>query len=190
MADVVYQADITYQEEPRLGFRRPSMDWSAIWAGLFSFVAIWSVFGVLGLAIFGNALTTANVGRAVNVGMGIWAVILTFISMYIAGLETGKLAGLDGRVQALTHGMVMFGLSMSALIVLTMSGRMVFTEFFTANGLSIGAASFLGFFGYSTWFAFLAVLLGWLGAMAGAVSGIRPKMAIPENKVRDIRPAA
>lgn len=29
--------------------------WGAIWAGMFSFIAIWSVFGILGEAIFASS---------------------------------------------------------------------------------------------------------------------------------------
>ncbi len=177
-------ADITYQPEIR-SFRRSSLDWSAIWAGLFTFVAIWSVFGFLGFAIFNGASAAAGM----SVGMGIWAVVLTFIAMYIAGRETGNLAALDGRAEALTHGMVMFGLSLSAIMVLTLSGRLVFTGLFPANGLYGRAANLPNLIGYSGWFAFAALFLGWIAAMAGATTSVGPKPVQPSN-VRDLRPAA
>lgn len=180
-------ADITYQPETR-SFRRSSLDWSAIWAGLFTFIAIWSVFGFLGFAIFSSA-TTSAAEPSMSVGMGIWAVILTLIAMYVAGRETGKLAGLDGRSEALVHGLVMFGLSLSAVMVLTMSGRLVFTGLLPGAGFSARSANLPSFVGYSGWFAFVALFLGWLAAMAGSVSGVKPKVVHPSN-VKDMRPAA
>ena len=182
-------AEITYQPETRFSVQRSSIDWGAIWAGLFTFVAIWSVFGCLGYAIFASATTPGQAAHGASFGMGIWAVVLTLIAMYVAGLETGKLAELDGRTEAIVHGIVMFGLSLVAITVLTMSGRLVIGGLLPGAGQSIFGANLPSFFGYSGWFAFFALFLGWLGAMAGAASGVKPRMALPSN-VRDMRPAA
>jgi MFS family permease len=176
-------AEVTYQPEVRSSFRRGSMDWSAIWAGLFTFVAIWSVFGLLGSAIFGSASTPPTHGD--SVGMGIWAVILTLIAMYIGGWVTGKLAGLDGRAEAVVHGMVMFGLSVTAILVLRMSGRLFLTGLLP-GGNTLGLP---GVYGASEWFGFFALFLGWLAALGGAASGVKARPVLP-SKVQDIRPAA
>ncbi|MGA7293275.1 MAG: hypothetical protein WBW53_22560 [Terriglobales bacterium] len=178
-------ADITYQPETRTSFQGSNLDWSAIWAGLFTFISIWSVFGLLGYAIFASA--AAQPMRGASIGVGIWAVILMIVAMYIAGRATGRLAGLDGRSDALIHGLVMFGLSVSAVLVLTMSGRLLFISLLSANRF-VGA-NLPGILGHSGWFAFFALFLGWLAAMGGAVSGVKPKAALPSN-VRDMRPAA
>jgi hypothetical protein len=50
-------ADLTVNGEARC-----SGDWGAIWAGSFTFVGIWSVFGSLGLII----VPAANAGAARN----------------------------------------------------------------------------------------------------------------------------
>ena len=49
-------ADITNNEELALRVRT---DWGAIWAGVFTFIAIWSVFGFLGMAVFASAAGAA-----------------------------------------------------------------------------------------------------------------------------------
>jgi hypothetical protein len=180
--------DILYQSEGRV---RSTTDWSAIWAGLFTFVAIWSVFGVLGFAIF---TSTANAGAASATGLAIWAIILTAVAMYIAGRETGRLAGLDGRYESLAHGMIMFGVSIAAAFVLTMSGRVVFFSGVTGTT----ASAVLSLFGGSGWGAFFALFLGWLAAMLGSSTGSVRRLvaAVPatgrETNVTEvrIRPAA
>lgn len=81
-------------------------DWGAIWAGVFTFIAIWSVFGLLGMAIFASAANpnAQNPVTGMSAGMGIWAVVLTFIAMYVGGLETGPEA-VFVEFHAFRHGL-------------------------------------------------------------------------------------
>ena len=85
-------AQLTYEQS---GARRaPRTDWGAIWAGVFTYVAIWSVFELLGIAIFASIGNPDAAGSAagMGLGMGIWTMVLTIIAMYVAGRETGRLA--------------------------------------------------------------------------------------------------
>lgn len=86
-------SNISYRDATMVG-TFPRVDWGAIWAGVFVFVGIWSVFGLLGMAIFASAANanTQNPVMGMSVGMGIWAVVLTIVAMYVAGRETGRLA--------------------------------------------------------------------------------------------------
>lgn len=86
-------SNISYRDATMVG-TFPRVDWGAIWAGDFVFVGIWSVFGLLGMAIFASAANanTQNPVMGMSVGMGIWAVVLTIVAMYVAGRETGRLA--------------------------------------------------------------------------------------------------
>lgn len=176
-------AEIVLQPESRPSLRG-SVDWSAIWAGLFTFIGIWSVFGFLGFAVFRNTANPVS-GPAMNVGMGIWTIILSAVAMYIAGHQTGRLAGLDGRYEKAMHGMTMFGLAVTAAIVLTISGSMLFTGL-PATSATIQHPYILSAFGGSEWTAFIALLLGWLSAMLGASSSVTPKYVAP-SQVRDVR---
>jgi len=180
-------AEIIYQEETRAGLR-PGINWSAIWAGLFTFIAIWSVFGFLGFAIFNTGTNAGAALAAPSVGLGIWAIVLTAVAMYIAGRETGRVAAVEGAYPNLAHGMVMFGLSVAAAIVLTVSGRTLFIGLPVAN-LAAPGPYVRSVFGGSEWMAFLALLLGWLGAMLGATTATARK-PISTREVKDIRPAA
>lgn len=105
-------ADLAYRNEfPAIAPRRT--DWGAIWAGVFVFIGIWSVFGLLGMAIFASA-ANANAAQPVTgmgVGEAIWGIILTAIAMYVAERETGHLARQESRQDGLIHGLIMFGLA-------------------------------------------------------------------------------
>ena len=85
---------------------RARTDWGAIWGGIFTFAAIWAVFESLALAIF----RTPAAATGMEAGKALWTIALTVIAMYIAGLETGRLAGIATRHDGLIHGLMMFGL--------------------------------------------------------------------------------
>lgn len=173
-----------------------TLNWGAIWAGVFSFAAIWSVFGVLGAAIFASS-ANPNAPRPIggmNIGMAIWAIILTIIAMYVAGRVTGSLASATTRNEGVKHGLVMFGLSVVAVIVLSAIGGAALSGGSGVNG-SVHSGYILGTFADLGWAGFLSLLLGWLAAMGGASSGTHSKelpartTTEPDN-VQRMRPAA
>jgi hypothetical protein len=184
-------ADLAYRTNT-VSVVRGRTDWGAIWAGVFTFVAIWSVFGALGVAIFASSANpnAATPVMGMNVGLGIWAIVLTIIAMYVAGRETGRLAGVDNRHDGLIHGMTMFGLSVVAAVILTMLGG---TSLSGGTGIAGTSHSpyILTVVADIGWIGFLALLLGWLAAMGGASSGVAHKQVQqPVNTPREIRPAA
>ncbi len=154
---------------------RVTMNWSAIWAGVFSFIAIWSVFGLLGMAIFASSANPSaqEPVTGLNVGMAIWGIVLTIIAMYVAGRITGGLASPTTRHVGVNHGMVMFGLSVAAtLVILALAGTAV-SGVAGMNGAAhgtylSGVSAGLG------WTGFISLFLGWLAAMGGAATGSRP----------------
>src|SRR6185312_14608482 len=190
-------ADIAYRNEA-FTYSATRVNWGAIWAGVFTFVAIWSVFGVLGMAIFAsnaNPNATAPV-TGQSAGMAVWAIILTIIAMYVAGLETGRLATVSTRHDGLIHGMIMFGLSVVAAIILTVLGGALLSGGTGIQTTSAHSGYVLGIFADLGWSGFVALLLGWLAAMGGGSQGagrrINPNVSSNprDTNVRDIRPAA
>jgi hypothetical protein len=175
--EVLIMADLNLRAEAR-----SNTDWSAIWAGVFTFIGIWSVFELLGLAIF--PATNAN-GKT---GLGIWSIILTGIAMLVAGRQARVLARLGDAFDGARHGMIMFGLALTAAIVLAMSGSALFAVF-PALATSAHGSYLLSAFTSSGWVPFAALFLGWLGAMIGASSGTHPKSE-ERSTVREMRPAA
>jgi hypothetical protein len=181
-------ADLAYRNEAYIALNRT--DWGAIWAGTFTFMAVWLVFGALGLAIFASNVSP-NAAAPVagqSYGLGAWAIILTMIAMYVAGRETGRLAAVQTRHDGLIHGMIMFGLSAVSAIVLISIGGSALSGGKGVNG-SVANPYILGVIAELGWMGFIALFLGWLAAMSGASSGVGHK-AQPATNIRDIRPAA
>ncbi|MGA8507234.1 MAG: hypothetical protein WB762_16645 [Candidatus Sulfotelmatobacter sp.] len=178
-------AELTYRNENSAS----RTDWSAIWAGVFTFVAIWSVFGLLGLAIFaslGNP-DVANRLMGMSLGMDIWAIVLTIIAMYVAGRETGRLAAVGNRHDGLIQGMIMFGLSVMAVVLLAVVGA---SNISGGTGFIDGTHRYLS--GLSVdlgWTGFLSMFLGWLAAMGGALTAAQRRTR-PERVAQPIKPAA
>jgi hypothetical protein len=181
-------ADLTYS---RVATEvKPRADWGAIWAGVFTFISIWSVFGLLGEAIFASAANpnAPNPVSGMSVGEGIWGVVLTIIAMYVAGRETGRLAAVTNRHDGLVHGMIMFGLSVAAaLVIITIGGLAL------SGGTGIAGTAhnpyILQVFADLGWIGFVALLLGWLAAMGGASTGAQHRVQA-ERPVEEIRRAA
>lgn len=157
--------DMAYRNEG-VAFRAGGVSWGAIWAGVFTFVAIWSVFGLLGMAIFAstaNPSATAPV-TGQSAGIAVWSIILTIIAMYVAGRETGRLAAVTNRHDGLIHGMIMFGLSVVATIILTVLAGAALSGGSGVQG-SAHNGYVLGIFADLGWAGFVALFLGWLAAM-------------------------
>ena len=180
-------ATLAYENQT-VALARPRANWSAIWAGVFVFAGIWFVFGVLGYAIFASSASpeVARMSTGASIGMSIWAIVLTIIAMYVAGRETGRLAVVSNQHDGLVHGMIMFGLSVVAAIVLlgvaeTGMNLAVPTPVHTSVLASANAG--LG------WAEFLALFFGWLAAMGGAAADARRRVE-PDKDVQPIRPAA
>ncbi len=162
--------------------------WGAIWAGVFTFAAVWTVFEALGMAIFWSANTPAAAGAGTSVGLQVWTVVLTIIAMYVAGLETGRLASVANRHEGLIHGMVMFGLSVVSAVIVSS----------VANGFFAGPAATRAAYGFgrygvslvgTQWATFVGLFLGWLAAMGGASTGSARGTAEVKQPIQ-MRPAA
>lgn len=183
-------ADMSYPSVT--GIARSRTDWGAIWAGTFVFLAIWSVFGALGLAIFASAANPSAAApvSGMSTGMGIWVIVLTIIAMYVAGRETGRVAGVSNRHDGLIHGLIMFGLSVAGVIVLTSIAGSALSGGTGVNG-STHSSYIIGSVATMGWWGFVALFLGWLAAMGGASSGVAHKpLAVAPASPQQIRPAA
>ncbi|MGH9574040.1 MAG: hypothetical protein ACRD40_10995 [Candidatus Acidiferrales bacterium] len=159
-------ADMNNQVETVSVLGRPN--WGAIWAGVFTFIAIWSVFGALGLGIFASSASpnaTAPVS-GMSVGMAIWSIILTIIAMFVAGRITGGFANTTNAREGMTHGMIMFGLAVTSALLIVVIGGNAFGNTDVAGG--VHNAYVLNMFSYLGWSLFVALFLGWLAALGGA----------------------
>jgi hypothetical protein len=136
---------------------------------MFTFVAIWSVFGTLGMGIFASAANPSSSEpiAGMSLGMAIWAIVWTIIAMFVAGRVTGQWAGITNSRDGMVHGMVMFGLSISAaLLLLVIGGANAFGNA-PVEGSS-HSSYVLTIFSNLGWASFVSLFLGWLAAMGGA----------------------
>ena len=97
-------------------------------------------------------------------------------------------AAVMNRHDGLIHGMIMFGLSVVAALVIVFLGRASSIGISTMSGAT-RVTYLLDFFGASGWVTFVALLLGWLAAMGRAATGAERRIQ-PERAVQPIRPAA
>ncbi|HEY1678753.1 MAG TPA: hypothetical protein VGG04_13650 [Candidatus Sulfotelmatobacter sp.] len=178
-------AALVFENQPS-AVVRSRVDWGAIWAGVFTFVGIWSVFGLLGAAIFTSAANPAAAHPITGMGLGIsiWAIVLTVVAMYVAGRETGRAAAIVNRHDGAIHGMAMFGLCLlAALMVIILGGNSIAsnTTDSVRNPYFMNVISGLG------WAGFFSIFLGWLAAIGGASSGVRqaPKSERPVQPIRN-----
>lgn len=185
-------AAATYGNE-NLAVVRRGMNWGAVWGGVFTFMAIWSVFGALGVAIFASS-ANANAAHPVTgmgVGESIWVIVLTAIAMYVGGLVTGRVAAVTSRHEGVAHGQAMFGLSVAGVILLVTLATAGLT---TAGTTAASAHSpyILGAIADVGWAGFVALLVGWLGAMIGGSQGQQQRSgtAGTERPVQQIRNVA
>lgn len=187
MADLAYRNDSAPYTPRRT-------EWGAIWAGTFTFVAVWSVFGMLGEAIFASSANpnAAAPVSGMSVGLGVWSTILTIIAMYVAGRVTGHFASVADRAGRVMHGMTMFGLSVIAVVLMIILGGAAVTGGAGVAG-SAHSPYMLTVFSDIGWIGFVSLFLGWLAAMGGAAQGgvtAVATRAVQEREVRGMRPAA
>lgn len=181
MADMGFRTPNIASPAPAILAAHPETPWGSIWAGVFTVAAIWSVFGLLGAAIF----DVSAHGSVSPWGMGIWSIVLTMIAMYVGGRVTSRLANLQERGDRITCGMAMFGLStVSAAILVILAGAASGSSSAMVSGPYL--ASVITTVG---WFGFIALFLGWLCAIAGATTAGRTFVRETAT-VHDIRNAA
>lgn len=99
---------------------------------------------------------------------------------------------MTNRHDGLMHGMIMFGLAVVSVLILTSLFGAALSGGSGVQGTSPRAIGTYAGFG---WAGFIALLLGWLAAMAGGSQGMAKRKEPPtrdlrDRDVRDIRPAA
>ena len=96
---------------PRLYADESKTAWGAIFGGTFVYIAVMSTFGLmLSSAIFSSSGWT-------SLGFTIWNAIVAIISLYIAGRATSHLARVTDRSIGMWHGLITFGMSFIATVL-------------------------------------------------------------------------
>jgi hypothetical protein len=136
--------------------------WGAIFGGTFVYLAIMMTFGVtLASAIFSSSGWTST-------GFAIWLAVVGIISLYFAGRATGHLARVTDRNIGMWHGLVTFGMSVFATILvvgITVLTAAPYARAAAAN--TMRPAGMLGTLSSGGWALFLSLLFGFIGAAIG-----------------------
>ena len=185
-------ASITTALPRDVGLRRSEISWSAIFAGCFMFLAIEVTFGLLGLAIFATAANpnAAHPVGGMSTGIGIWTIVLSIIALYFAGKTAGRLSGTVDRTIGMYHGLVTFGMSIFATVLIA-SLAMGSTSA-GANASQLGSATIASAVSTGGWWLFFAFLLAFIASAAGGSHGAQvDKRSVqePTSIDRNIRAA-
>ncbi|HEU5452635.1 MAG TPA: hypothetical protein VFU76_11650 [Terriglobales bacterium] len=140
--------------------RQRGASWSAIFAGAFVFIAVMATFEALGIAIFGGSAP-----GALATGLTVWTTVLGIISLTLAGRAAGRLSYSVEKSHATYIGLVTFGLSVFATILVV---ALVATAVGANNpGTQVAGwpANIFAAGGYGT---FVSLVLGMIGCVLGA----------------------
>jgi hypothetical protein len=87
------------------------LSWPAVFGGLFAATGVWLLLHALGLALGLSRmdLDATNLSRAASIGTSVWAIVTSFIAMFVGGLVTARSAGYLGRGNGAIHGIVLWG---------------------------------------------------------------------------------
>jgi hypothetical protein len=157
--------------------RVPAISWGSIFAGTFVFLAIEVTFGLLGMAIFATAANprTAHPVGGMSVGIGIWTVVLSIVALYFAGKCASRLSGAIDRNSGLYHGLVTFGMSIFA-VILVAALTLGSTVPGNASLSQVGNSGLESMIATSGWWIFIACLLGMIAAITGGTHGASPEV--------------
>jgi hypothetical protein len=114
-------------------FKRVS--WAAIFAGTFVALALsvllWLLGTAIGLAAFDPRTPP---GQAAVWGLGIWGILVTMISLFCGGIVAAWLAAFPKWMDAMLHGLVVWGLTTTAAVLFGAFGATVFAGGMAAMG--------------------------------------------------------
>ncbi|WP_141733222.1 hypothetical protein [Oligoflexus tunisiensis] len=112
---------------------RSRISWGAVFAGFFIALVSVVLLTSLGSAIGFTAAQSDGVGlNQITTGAAIYGVIITLISLFVGGWATSQCVARETRLEAAFSGMVLWGVTFLALILLAL------------NGISLGLGSVMG----------------------------------------------
>lgn len=136
--------------------------WGAIFGGTFVYIAVMSTFGLmLSSAIFSSSGWT-------SLGFTIWNAIVAIISLYIAGRATSHLARVTDRNIGMWHGLITFGMSFIATILVlgvALASAAPFSR--AAAGNTNVAGNLISLASGGGWALWCGMFLGFIAAAIG-----------------------
>lgn len=161
-----------FTEYPAAPVQR-SFSWTGIFAGTFLFLAIEATFGILGVAIFGSAISpfgTNSGGFSMGIGGSIWMIVLTIIALYFAGKLSARLAGASTRNLGMYAGLVTYGMCVFTSVLITAMALSSTVTGSTGIGFT-GPARIAEMLTAGGYWLFVALVLGMISASSGGIHG-------------------
>jgi hypothetical protein len=180
-----------YTEYPSTLITR-KLSWSGVFSGSFLFLAIEATFGVLGVAIFTQAInphSASPIGPGISIGSGVWMIVLTMIALYFAGKLASTQSATTTRESGMYAGLVTFGMCVFASFLITSLalgntfGRQI-------TGVAPSGFTVADFIIIGGYWLFAAMVLGMIAAASGGIHGSRvDRLERPERTIETKRVA-
>lgn len=105
--------------------RPPLLSWGAIFGGLVTLIAVSWLLYLLGTAL-GISVADATDGEAIGLGLTtasvIWILLSSLIAFFIGAMATARLSGKVDDTVGMLHGMTLWGLATTLMVVLSYFG--------------------------------------------------------------------
>jgi len=101
---------------------RTRISWGAIFAGLFTALAVAVLLSVLGTALGLTWSEHTSRSDYVSSGAAIWAAITGLVALFCGGLVTSMFTAGENKAEAVLYGVVLWGLMFATVAAITFAG--------------------------------------------------------------------
>ncbi|MFW2853169.1 hypothetical protein ACM61V_14790 [Sphingomonas sp. TX0543] len=149
MATIV-ETGVVPAEELYVGKAPTRLSWGAVFGGVIIAIAIQLVLGILGTGIgltMVDPVDGTTPGAAgFGIGAGLYWLVTTIIALGAGGYAAARVAGVNGRFDALVHGLVVWGVTLILTLYLLTSavGGIIGGAFRTVGAVAGAAGSGVG----------------------------------------------
>jgi MFS family permease len=176
-----------FSRETIVDRRQPTLRWTAVLAGSAVAIASWLLLQLFGSGIALSVLDTRDWDRvrAVGIGSSAWSVVALAFSLFVGGLLAGRIDGHHEKRVAGLHGLLVWAVTAIVGVVSVTSSIAMMTPPFGSHAYAghseemrtavIDAANTTGF---SMLIASLALVLGAVAAIAGALVAAQQAMRV------------
>ncbi len=126
-----------------------------------------------------------------SAGISVWTTILSIIALYFGGRAAGHLSYAATKLNGMYHGLVTFGLSIFAtVLILAMALGTISLE--ATNPANVSRSWALDIAGKGSWYIFVVLILGGIAAAIGGAHSARRRVvpSVVERTPTSMRPAA
>lgn len=101
---------------------RSRASWSAVFAGAMVALTLYLLLTLFGLAVGLEAVARGGEGDDIGTGAAIWSTIALLVAFFFGGWATTRLAVGETKLEAVLHGLILWGLLFLGMFALIGSG--------------------------------------------------------------------